>query len=169
MNKEKIIFRGSPSQIVNFNSFTLCAILFVLILFLPSLVNKYLADLLGNFTNHVMLAIKFLFFVPAIWAFWIWVKVKTHRYTITTERLMEEYGVFSKETNELELYRVKDITFIQPFSLRMFGCGNVVLDTSDKSTPIIVMHAVKDGRKLLDRLRHQVQLMRDRKGVREID
>ncbi len=41
--------------------------------------------------------------------------------------------------NELELYRVKDIVLNEPFLLRLVGLSNIVLVTSDRSTPVFVV------------------------------
>jgi uncharacterized membrane protein YdbT with pleckstrin-like domain len=167
---ERLVYHGGPSQIVNFNTFTVCVILFIMAIFAPALWDKFITPAMGDdFRKYYITACKALFFIPPIWAFWAWIKIRCHRYTITTERLKEEVGVFNKSTDVLELFRVKDITFVEPFALRMFGCGNVILDTSDKSTPVVVLYAIKDGKKVLDDLRVHVQEMRQRKGVREID
>jgi uncharacterized membrane protein YdbT with pleckstrin-like domain len=102
-------------------------------------------------------------------AFSAWIKVHSHHYEITNERLKETDGVLSKTTDELELFRVKDISFVQPFFLRMFGCGNIILDTSDRSTQTVVIYAIKDAKPVMDLLRKNVQIMRVKKGVREFD
>lgn len=93
----------------------------------------------------------------------------SHRYTLTTERFNEESGIFSKTTEVLELFRVKDITLSQPFSLRMWGLGNIVMDTSDKSTPVVIIYGVKDAGSVVNMLRKHVDIMRTQKGVREVD
>ena len=169
MNSEKVIYKGGPSQVINYNVFAICTIIFLFAIWAPSLFDKYFLKSYGQFEDYVKIGLMLFFFAPIAYGFWAWLKVRCHRYIVTTERLMEEEGVFTKETNELELYRVKDITFVEPFTLRVFGCGNIILDTSDKSTPIVFLHAIKNGRPILDKLRHHVQIMRERKGVREID
>ncbi len=169
VQQEKTVYLGGPSQVINYNTFIVCAILFVIVLSAPAIYKTFLAAQYSEFKMYYMLASKILFFVPIIWAFSVWIKVKMHKYTITTERLTEEVGVLSKNTDVLELYRVKDITFNEPFALRMFSCGNIILDTSDKSTPLVVLHAIKSPKAVIDILRQNVEIMRTKKGVREID
>ncbi|MDA0780981.1 MAG: PH domain-containing protein [Rickettsiales bacterium] len=167
---EKLIYEGGPSQIVNFNVYTVCVIIFLFAIFAPSFWDKFLANsTISQYRDYYILVCKAFFFVPIVWAFWVWLVIRCHRYRITTERIHEKEGVFSRSTDELELFRIKDITFLEPFALRMFGCGNVVLDTSDKSTPMVVLYAIKDGQKLIDVLRKHVMEMRIRRGVHEID
>lgn len=170
-NRERILYHGTPSQTVNINIFLLCTAIFVLSVLAPTIWSDYLAQntKLTQYKDIYMTASKVLFFVPIVWALVAWLKVKNHKYTITTERLKEEEGVLSKSVDELELFRVKDISYTQPFFDRIFGCSNIILDTSDKSTPIVVLHAIRNAGPVIELIRHNVQLMRTQKGVREID
>ncbi len=78
-------------------------------------------------------------------------------------------GVFSRITEQCELYRIKDITVGEPFLLRLVGLSNIKLITSDKGQPEQVLLAVKNGRGLSDIIRRLVEHRRDVKGVTEID
>ena len=88
---------------------------------------------------------------------------------LTSERIRLSRGILGKSHDELELYRVKDSTLEQPFFLRLFGLGNIVLDTSDRSTPIFTFKAVPDPSALRDELRTHVEARRTAKQVREVD
>jgi len=169
MENERVLYQGRPSQVVNYNTFSICAMIFFVALLGPSIWDKFFAVSYAEHEDMYMLASKALFFIPIIWAFIAWVKIYCHKYTITTERLREESGVLSKTTDELELFRVKDIKYTEPFSLRVFGCGNIIMDTSDRSTPIVVLYALKNAKPVIEILRTNVQRMRTLKGVREID
>ena len=110
--------------------------------------------------------------VPIFIALVRWLKTRTHVYEITTQRIRETTGIFSKQTDDLELYRVKDMRLEEPFSLRMFHAGNIVLMTSDRTSENFIMQAVRpqEGpRALLDKIRRCVEIRRDQKRVREID
>jgi hypothetical protein len=74
-----------------------------------------------------------------------------------------------RRTDELELYRVKDTELIEPFYLRIFALGNVVMHTSDRTTPRLVIPAIPDSREVRERIRGQVEAVRKRRGVRELD
>ena len=76
---------------------------------------------------------------------------------------------FSKITETLELYRVKDIETRQPFLSRLVGVENVQINTSDTSSPIVLIEAVPSSVGLADKLRNQVEIIRQQKRVREID
>src|SRR5438094_7430818 len=96
-------------------------------------------------------------------------RTKNKVYELTTEWLKNTAGVFSKVTDTLELYRVKDLETRQPFLYRTFGVENVQLNTSDASSPFIFIDAIPCTIGLGDKIRNQVEAIRARKGVREID
>jgi len=76
---------------------------------------------------------------------------------------------FTKATDTLELYRVKDIEKRKPFLSRLVGVENVQLNTSDTSSPFVFIEAVPSSVGLADKLRNQVEIIRQQKRVREID
>ncbi len=107
-----------------------------------------------------------LFVLPIPWAIGRWVQRRNNLMEITTERLRITSGVLSKKVEELELYRVRDTTFLQPFILRLFRVGNLKLNTDDATTPTILLGGIPADQSLRDRLRHAVEACRDRKRTR---
>jgi hypothetical protein len=71
--------------------------------------------------------------------------------------------------DELELYRVRDYKFEQPFFLRLFGLGNVLLTTADRTNPSVTLRAIRDGEALREQIRNAVEACRVAKRVRELD
>ncbi len=110
-----------------------------------------------------------LLIVPIPFAFWHWLQTRCFEYRITTERLVVKRGVFSKRTDELELYRVKDTALLEPFWLRVVGLGHIDLITSDRTTPLLRIAAVPNAADLREQLRRNVERMRALRGVRETD
>ena len=78
-------------------------------------------------------------------------------------------GIFSKVTETLELYRVKDIEVLQPFIYRIVGLENIKVNTSDLSSPVIMLDGIPQSIGLADKMRNQVEIVRMQKKVREID
>jgi len=107
--------------------------------------------------------------VPIFIALSRYLQTKNKIYELTTERLKITEGIFSKVTDTLELYRVKDLETRQPFLYRMFGVENVQTNTSDTSSPFIFIEAIPSAVSLGDKIRNQVEAIRAQKGVREID
>lgn len=136
---EEKIWKGTSSQWVNFNFYFLC----------------------------VLLAI--VFGLGILFALWKYFYTKLNVLEITNQRIIEHRGILSKETNELELYRIKDLKLEQPFFLRILGLSNIVLVTTDHSNPLFVIRGIAEGRNIKEKLRVAIERRRDIKGVREID
>ncbi len=122
-----------------------------------------------NLWTFVLCALTFWLVVPVFVAGWRWLVLRCHVYKVTNERLILTTGVLSKRVEEVELYRVKDSRLEQPFFLRLFRLGNVVLTTSDRSHPVFVIEAIPGADVLREELRGCVEKLRDEKRVREVD
>ena len=122
-----------------------------------------------NLPTFIVCVLLFFLVVPVFYALWRWLVVKMTKYELTTERLRTRYGVLNKKTDELELYRVRDYNFDQPFFLRLFSLGNVILQTSDRSHPTVVIRAIPAGEQLREQIRTHVEACRVAKRVREVD
>ncbi|MEO0526980.1 MAG: PH domain-containing protein [Bacteroidota bacterium] len=137
--EEKIIWEGSPSQWINFSFYLLCILLTA------------------------------AFGIGLLMALWKYYDTKKNRIEITDQRIIEHRGIFSRTTNEIELYRVKDIKHLQPFWLRILGLSNVFLDSTDHSNPEMLIKGIANGKEIKEELRIAVDVRRDLKGVREVD
>jgi uncharacterized membrane protein YdbT with pleckstrin-like domain len=122
-----------------------------------------------NLGSFILLGLFFWLVIPLFVILWKWLVVKNIKYELTTERLRTRYGVFNKKMDELELYRVRDYKLDQPFFLRLFSLGNIVMQTSDRSHPQVVIQAIPDAEQLREQLRTYVEECRTRKRVREVD
>jgi uncharacterized membrane protein YdbT with pleckstrin-like domain len=103
------------------------------------------------------------------WALWRALVTRNTGYVLTDQRLKATRGVFNRVTDDLELYRVKDTHFQQTFWQRMVGIGDIVLSTSDTTTPTIVLADIRDAEGVRETVRGLVERRRDAKRVRELD
>lgn len=122
-----------------------------------------------NLGSFLLLGLFFWLIVPLFVILWKWLVVKNMKYELTTERLRMRHGVLNKKLDELELYRVRDYKLDQPFFLRIFSLGNIIMQTSDRSHPTVVIQAIPEAEALREQLRTYVEACRTRKGVRELD
>jgi membrane protein YdbS with pleckstrin-like domain len=99
----------------------------------------------------------------------VWIDTRSESFTLTSERLRIKKGVLNQVFDEVELYRVKDITLARSALQRMFGLGSVTLQTSDRGQENICIDSVRSSEELREHLRKQVEIIRDRKRVREVD
>ncbi|MEO6246290.1 MAG: PH domain-containing protein, partial [Opitutaceae bacterium] len=153
--QETLLWRGTPSQWTNLGTYFLCLVLSAMF------VAGYF--LLSPRQPLILVGLA----IPFVWAVCRWIATSSQRYELTSERLKVTTGLFSKRTNELELYRVRDYSVVEPFWLRLVGCGHVVLATADRSTPQTVLRAVPDVAALKDQIRIHTERMRQRRGVRD--
>src|ERR1700730_17424844 len=122
-----------------------------------------------NFGVFILCGLFCWLIVPIFIALARFLQTKNKIYELTTERLKMTEGVLSKVTDTLELYRVKDIETRQPFLYRLVRIENVQLNTSDASSPFVLAEAIPHQVGLADKIRNQVETIRQQKGVREID
>lgn len=166
---EKTIWSGRGSQILNTWRFLFSAVLVLGILPLRMWFHAQPESLQIEFKSYYGIATLALFFLPVIYAYWHWLKVDSHTFRLTTQRLLETYGIFTRQRNNLELYRVKDIVLRESFLQYLVGCGTVKLLTSDHTTPVLYLRAVKEPEVVKDLIRITVEQQRIIKGVREFD
>jgi len=162
---EETVWHGSVSQWKNFGFFLLQALMAVAIVVIFKLAYEWGSPTIRNFSSFIL----FLLWVPIVIVTKRYLQTKCTVYEVTNERLKTTEGVFSKVTDTLEFYRVKDIERQQPFLHRICGIENVQLTTSDVSSPLVVIEAVPQDAELADKIRNQVEAIRQQKGVREID
>ena len=122
-----------------------------------------------NFPVFLICGLLFFLVIPLFIAFWRWLETKCFTYRVTSERVVMRQGVFTKRTEEVELYRVKDATLVEPFWLRLVSLGHIDLTTSDRTTPYVRLRAIPHASELREQLRKCVERQRAAKGVRETD
>jgi membrane protein YdbS with pleckstrin-like domain len=122
-----------------------------------------------NLGTYVLCGLFCWLIVPIFIALARYLQTKNRVYELTTERLKITQGVFSKVTDTLELYRVKDIETRQPFLYRLFQIENIPVTTSDASSPFILIEAIPSSVAFADKMRDKVEAVRMQKRVREID
>lgn len=126
----------------------------------------------GQITNAGTFTVCLLFswlLLPALIALWRYFVTASHTFYLTKQVLHETYGVFTRHTETLELYRVKDIAVTRPLLQSLFGRGRIVLITSDRSTPTVTLDAIPDPLPVAALIRECVERCRAAKGVRELD
>ncbi len=122
-----------------------------------------------NFGVYLLCGLFCWLIVPIFIALARYLQTKCKIYELTSERLKITQGVFSKVTDTLELYRVKDLETRQPFLYRLAGVENIQINTSDLTTPFVFVEAIPSSVGFADKLRNQVEIIRQQKRVRELD
>lgn len=117
-----------------------------------------------------VLALVFCWLVlPLAWALYRYLKTAHHRYVLTDQRLFVESGIVVKKMETLELYRVKDMSVSGTLLQTLVGRAQVILHTTDATSPTLVLNAIPDATHDSQLIRNTVEECRMAKGVRSFD
>ena len=159
MDEETIIWQGHPSQILNLHIFLLCGLVAGGLIAVAVIYRESLGTPGALILSGVAV-------IPLIFAVVKWLQVRCQRYELTSERLRLRRGIFSRQTDEVELYRVKDYVLLEPFALRMWGAGDIALTTTDDANRSVLLKAISHPAELREQIRKHVEIRRQAKGVR---
>lgn len=79
------------------------------------------------------------------------------RYSITEDRLFLETGFFNIRTEEILLYRIRDISLSRKLTQRIFGVGSIRIISSDKTMPELLIKNVKKSKDVKELIHRQVE------------
>lgn len=149
MENEQTICEVSPSQILNLKTFVYSILAMVVIVTIAVLTGQ----------NMILAALV----IPIVYALWKYLEIKSIKLKITDQRMILREGILNKKTNETELYRVRDSSIEEPFFYRMFGCGNIVIYTTDEADATLHFKAYKKPHWLKDQVRNYSEACRQKK------
>jgi len=96
----------------------------------------------------------------------VWYKTASTRYRLTTQRLFVQTGLVAKKLEEVELFRVKDVTVTQGFIQRLLGVGSVVVLSTDDTTPRLELAGIRQPVEAKEQIRGAFRAARQREGMR---
>ena len=88
------------------------------------------------------------------------------RYSLSEDRLFLSVGLLNIKDDEILLYRVRDIDTSRSLWQRLFGVGTVIVMSSDKSMPTLVLKNIKDPVAVKELIHQQVEETKIRRRVR---
>lgn len=89
------------------------------------------------------------------------------RYHISADVLQISTGIFFKQTDSMELFRIKDYSITQSFWMQLFRLMHVKLVSTDQTNPSVILRGIPNSN-LMDSLRELVQQARLRNHIIEI-
>lgn len=100
----------------------------------------------------------------------LWLRARSVRYRLTTQRVVVEQGLLSKRMDQIDLYRINDYVVERPFGQRLLGTGNLVLEAMDRSTSTLRIEGIRtDVVALYEKLRQATESEKRARGVRLVD
>lgn len=91
------------------------------------------------------------------------------RYTLSTQRLEVEKGVFGRHIESIELWRVRDVILDQTLLERVRGVGRITVFSSDQVEPVLELGPLASAKPLFERLRDAVAAARKDARVIPLD
>ncbi|NLW82435.1 MAG: PH domain-containing protein [Desulfovibrionales bacterium] len=96
----------------------------------------------------------------------VWYKVVSLKYRLTTQRLFVQKGLIAKHLEELELFRVKDVTVKQGILQRLLGFGTIIVLSTDDSNPQVLLIGINKPVDVKETIRNSFRAARKREGVK---
>jgi uncharacterized membrane protein YdbT with pleckstrin-like domain len=94
-----------------------------------------------------------------------WIKSRSVTYTLTTQRIQIERGLFSTIKSSVELFRIDDFDIHRPFGMRVLGHAILHLRSSDPDLAAVMIVGIPDIDALSDQLREYSLRERTRRKV----
>ena len=88
------------------------------------------------------------------------------RYRLSEDRLFCETGFLNIKSDEVLLYRVRDLQLNMSLGQRIFGVGTVCVVSSDKSIPHLDLKNVKNPREVKELIHRNVEAAKDKRRMR---
>ena len=90
------------------------------------------------------------------------------RFTLTDEVMVYEHGVFMRQREYIELYRVIDFKEHISFLQNLAGIKTVTIYSGDRTTPVLPVPGIALDYPLVRTIRQRVEYNKRRKGIYEI-
>jgi membrane protein YdbS with pleckstrin-like domain len=94
-----------------------------------------------------------------------WIKSRSITYTLTTQRIQIERGLFSTIKSSVELFRIDDFDIHRPFGMRVLGHAILHLRSSDPDLAAVMITGIPNLDALSDQLREFSLRERTRRKV----
>ena len=170
-DKKGTPIKFKPSQLLNLPAFLLGGLLVPCLCLLDDLIKLYCPVNLvpDQLRTYILNFPVYLAILYALYLGYRILKIYCTHYEIDSEELRYYSGILYRKQEFIELYRVKDYKVDRPFIYRLFELGNLTIFTSDKTTPIFKMDAIKNPQNIYKTLRGLVEQNRRAKHVFEVD
>ena len=87
-------------------------------------------------------------------------------YSMSDDRIFCEKGLLNMKFEEILLYRVRDISMKITLGQRIFGVGSILLQSSDKTAPVLEIKNVKNPRQVKEMIHQQVEQVKEQRRMR---
>ena len=87
----------------------------------------------------------------------LWFPLSFTRYRISNDRIFLDAGLLNTKSEEILMYRVRDLRVSVNFAQRIFGTGTVTVISSDKSTPNLELRNIRHPHEVKELIHQRVE------------
>lgn len=91
------------------------------------------------------------------------------KFSLSDDRLFCEKGLLNTKSDEVLLYRVRDLQLNISLGQRIFGVGTVCVISSDKSMPHLDLENVKNPRQVKEMIHQSVEAAKEKRRMRTME
>ena len=87
-------------------------------------------------------------------------------YSLSDDRLFVDKGLVRLQSDEILLYRVRDLSVSQTLGQRIFGVGSIIVQSSDKTSPVLEIRNIKTPFDVKELIHQHVEKMKLERRMR---
>ena len=88
------------------------------------------------------------------------------RYALSEDRFFVRKGLLNVQQEEILLYRIRDLSASQSLWQRIFGVGSIIITSTDKTTPQLLVKNVKQPFEVKELIHENVEKLKIQRRVR---
>lgn len=163
------VFSLSVSQWDNFLRYLICAMLVVATGIVLFVLPKEFPPMQPYVVTWATQAFAIIFGVTLITTYFFWATTHSSRCHIGPRRIETEVGMFSRKTDQLELFRILDLELRQNFLQKLLGIGTIILKTSETEVPTVELYVIPQARKVYKYLQDQIPKADQARGAIHVE
>jgi uncharacterized membrane protein YdbT with pleckstrin-like domain len=103
----------------------------------------------------------------ALYSAWrVFYQTRSITYRLTSERLFIQEGLIGRKQEEIELFRITDVSMEQTPMERILRIGTILVNSTDESMPLARLENISNPARYKDLMRKSYRLARTREGMR---
>jgi membrane protein YdbS with pleckstrin-like domain len=159
--EKTILYEGSPSWRAYFGTYALICLITPIV----AAAALYGAMKLEWTGVHKALALLVPLAVGGVVFFTTTLVRRSEKVRMTNRSVETESGVFSKNIDVLEIWRVRDVRYKQSFLDRILGIAHIEVFTKDVTTPHFEIVGLPASRAIFEKFRDNIEIQRQSKRV----
>jgi membrane protein YdbS with pleckstrin-like domain len=156
-----VLYTGSPSWRAYFGEYVMFTVGSVAMVFAAS----WAVDRWSAATLHRILAVAIPLAAGAVAVAALHIYRKSKVVRVTASNIETECGLIAKKIDVLELWRCRDVRYVQSISDRLLGIAHIEITTTDVTTPQLTIVGLPASRQLFEQIRDSIEIQRQARNV----